>query len=63
MSKQPEAYIDFEVYEDSVNLVGVAKVTPPDVEFLTASLTGAGITGTVEAVLIGMVCCCLWTSS
>ena len=30
MSKQPEAYIDFEVYEDSVNLVGVAKVTPPD---------------------------------
>ena len=55
MSKQPEAYIDFEVYEDSVNLVGVAKVTPPDVEFLTASLTGAGITGTVEAVLIGMV--------
>ncbi len=55
MSKQPEAYIDFEVYEDSVNLVGVAKVTPPDIEFLTASITGAGITGTIEAVLIGMV--------
>lgn len=55
MSKQPEAYIDFEVYEDSVDLVGVAKVTPPDIEFLTASITGAGITGTIEAVLIGMM--------
>lgn len=55
MSKQPEAYIDFEVYEDSVNLVGVAKVTPPDIEYLTAEITGAGIAGTVEAVLIGMV--------
>jgi hypothetical protein len=55
MSKQPEAYIDFEVYEDSVNLVGVASMTPPDIEFLTASITGAGITGTIEAVLIGMV--------
>lgn len=55
MSKQPEAYIDFEVYEDSVNLVGVAKITPPDIEFLTASITGAGIGGSVEAVLIGMV--------
>lgn len=53
--KQPEAYIDFEVYEDSVNLVGVAKATPPDIAFLTQTITGAGITGNVEAVLIGMV--------
>lgn len=53
--KQPEAYIDFEVYEDSVNLVGVAKVTPPDVEFMTQEITGAGISGSIEAVLIGMV--------
>lgn len=52
---QPEAYIDFEVYEDSVNLVGVAKATLPDVAYLTQSITGAGITGNVDAVLIGMV--------
>lgn len=53
--KQPEAYIDFEVYEDSVNLIGVSKATLPDVAFLTQSITGAGITGNVEAVLIGMM--------
>lgn len=55
MSMQPEAYIDFEVYEDSVNLIGVAKCTPPDIEYLTAPITGAGISGNVDAVLIGMV--------
>ena len=53
--KQPEAYIDFEVYEDSVNLVGIANITPPDITFLTQTITGAGIGGNVEAVLVGMV--------
>lgn len=53
--KQPEAIIDFEVYEDSANLVGVAKATLPDITFLTQTLSGAGITGNIEAVLIGMV--------
>lgn len=53
--KQPEAYIDFEVYEDANTLLGVAKATLPDISFLTQSITGAGITGNVEAVLIGMV--------
>lgn len=55
MSKQPEAYIDFEVYEDAVNLVGVAKVALPDVAYLTQTITGAGIAGNVEAILSGMV--------
>lgn len=54
MGRQPEAYIDFEVYLDSVNLVGVAKATLPDIAFLTQSITGAGIAGNVEAVLVGM---------
>ena len=53
--KQPEAYIDFEVYEDSVNLVGVAKVTLPDISFMSVSITGAGVTGTVETPLSGMI--------
>lgn len=52
---QPEAYIDFEVYEDSVNYVGVAKATLPNINYLTQSITGAGIGGTIDAVLIGMV--------
>ena len=53
--KQPEAYINFEVYKDSVNLVGIAKATLPNVAFLTQSVSGAGISGNVDAVLAGMV--------
>ncbi len=52
---QPEANIDFEVYEDAVNMIGVAKATLPDISYLTQDLTGAGIAGNVEAVLTGMV--------
>lgn len=55
MSRQPEAYIDFEVYKDSTNLIGVSQAQMPDIKFLTQSITGAGIGGNVEAVLIGMM--------
>lgn len=54
MAKQPEAYIDFEVYEDSKNFIGISKATLPDINFLTQTITGSGISGNVEAVLIGM---------
>ncbi|MCM1439157.1 MAG: phage major tail tube protein [Roseburia sp.] len=53
--KQPEAYIDFEIYKDAVDLLGIAQVTLPDVAFLTQQITGAGIAGNVDAVLTGMV--------
>lgn len=55
MPKQPEAYIDFEVYEDAINLIGVAQATLPDINYLTQQITGAGISGSIDAVLIGMV--------
>lgn len=51
----PESIVDFEVYEDSVNFVGIAQVKLPDINYLTQDITGAGISGTVEAVLIGMI--------
>lgn len=54
MAKQPEAIIDFEVYENSANYVGIASVQLPNINYLTQQITGAGIAGTVEAVLIGM---------
>lgn len=54
MAKQPEAYIDFEVYEDSVNFLGISKATLPDIKFLTQTITGAGISGNIEAVLTGV---------
>ncbi len=52
---QPEAYIDFEVYKDDANLIGIAKADLPAVAYLTQNITGAGIGGEIEAVLIGMV--------
>ena len=51
----PESIVDFEVYEDSVNFVGIAQVKLPDINYLTQDITGAGISGTVEAGLIGMI--------
>lgn len=51
----PEAYLDFEVYEDATNLIGVAQVTMPDISFMTATITGAGVSGTVETPLAGML--------
>ena len=55
MAKQPEAYIDFEVYEDSKNFIGVSQATLPNINFITQQITGSGISGNVEAVLTGMV--------
>lgn len=55
MPYQPEACIDFEVYEDAHNFVGIAQGVLPDINFLTQQITGAGIAGNIEAVLIGMV--------
>lgn len=53
--QQPEAYIDFYVYEDGVDLIGIASVTLPNIAYMTASITGAGVTGTVETPLAGMI--------
>ncbi len=52
---QPQAYLGFEVYEDNINLLGVAKATLPDIAYLTQSMTGNGFNGTIDAVLIGMM--------
>lgn len=52
--RQPEAYINFEVYEDGENFVGIAGATLPQVSYITQTIQGAGIAGNVEAVLRGM---------
>lgn len=53
--KQPEAIIDFEVFEDNVNFYGISKAALPNINFLVQQITGAGIGGNVDAVLHGMV--------
>ncbi len=51
----PSAAISFRVYEDSVNEVGIAKVTLPDIAFKTISITGSGLMGDIDVPLIGML--------
>ena len=40
--KQHAAYLNLEIYEDSVNMMGVAKVGLPDINFKTVTVSGAG---------------------
>ena len=53
MPKFDESVIGFAVYEDSTEYVGMAKATLPDLTSLTQSISGAGIAGNVEAVILG----------
>lgn len=53
MPKFDESVINFAVYEDSVEYVGMAKATLPDLTSLTQTIQGAGIAGNVEAVILG----------
>ncbi len=55
MPKQPAAYIQAEIYEDSVNLLGVARVKLPTINYPTVNISGTGMTGNLEVPLIGMV--------
>ena len=51
----PESLIDFRVYEDKYEYLGIAQVGLPNLTNITQQLSGAGIAGNVEAVLVGMM--------
>lgn len=53
MPKFDESVISFAVYEDSVEYVGMAQATLPELAALTQTISGAGIAGNVEAVIPG----------
>ena len=53
MPKVDESVINFAVYEDSVEYVGMAKASLPELTALTQSISGAGIAGNIEAVVLG----------
>ena len=55
MSQQAAAYINLEIYEDSVNLMGVAKVKMPAIIFPCVTIAGAGMMGNMDVPLYGMV--------
>jgi Phage tail tube protein FII len=53
MAKINESIINFAVYENAVEYYGMAEVTLPEITNLTAEVTGAGISGTFESVVLG----------
>ncbi len=55
MAKVNESIINFAVYENAIEYYGMAEVTLPEITNLTAEVTGAGIAGTVESVILGHI--------
>jgi P2 family phage contractile tail tube protein len=50
-----QSTINYEVYEDNVDYVGITDTALPDVTFLTAGVSGAGIGGNFDAVITSMI--------
>lgn len=53
MNAVPEKLINFRVYEDGTDLLGVADAELPSIEPMTDSVKGAGIAGEVDAPVLG----------
>ena len=53
MAKIDELVINFAIYEDANEYLGMAEVSLPDLEYLTEELDGAGINGKVEEIIVG----------
>jgi hypothetical protein len=55
MANRDQATINFEVYEGKNRFLGIASATLPTLTFLTQSMSGAGIAGNINAVLVGQM--------
>ena len=53
MSKVDELVINYAIYEDATEYQGTTEVTLPDLEYMTEELSGAGIAGNIEEIIIG----------
>ena len=53
MPRDDESIINFALYEDANEYLGMAEVALPELVSLTQEITGAGIAGNVEAVILG----------
>ena len=49
----PEKLINFRIYKDGKDLLGVADIELPDLEWMSETVTGAGIAGEIESPVIG----------
>lgn len=55
MGQVDELIVSYFMYENGTDYMGTTEVTLPDLEFLTEEVKGAGISGTVEEVIIGYI--------
>lgn len=55
MAKVDETIIGFAVYEDATEYYGMSEVTLPEISNLTEEISGAGMGGKVEAVILGAI--------
>lgn len=53
MNSVPEKLINFKVYLDGNDLLGVADVQLPELEAMTETVKGAGVAGEVESPVLG----------
>lgn len=49
----PERTINYRVYDDANNVIGIATVDLPDLEAMTDTISGAGIAGEVDSPVLG----------
>lgn len=50
-----QSIINFAVYENGKEYIGLAKATLPEMNWLTQVISGAGIAGNLEAVILGHI--------
>lgn len=53
MPKVDQLVNNFAVYEDGIDYIGLAEVEFPELSMLTEEIKGAGLSGNIEAVVIG----------
>jgi hypothetical protein len=51
----PNAHVDYRVYLDGEELIGIANVKMPEISYKTVTTEGAGLMGGVEVPLSGMI--------
>lgn len=51
--KYDQGVINFAVFEDGNEYYGMAQASLPDITMLTQTITGAGIAGNIESVILG----------
>lgn len=55
MAKQDIAVINYALFENNNEFLGIAQVDLPSLQFMSTTLQGSGIAGEIEAVLIGQM--------